>query len=125
MAPDERLVAAGGQVRLVRAGGFCLACVDGIDRTRAAQDLMSTPARQRQVARGHAQGVDLPTPAVLFLNAEVASLAMAEFVNLWTGRARSGQGGRVGIGGSIATSCILTFRQWKSWVPRNMIPGVR
>jgi molybdopterin/thiamine biosynthesis adenylyltransferase len=82
---DERLAAAGGQVRLVRPGSFCLACVDGIDRARAAQDLMSTPARQRQVARGYAQGVDVPTPGVLFLNAEVASLALAEFVNLWTG----------------------------------------
>jgi hypothetical protein len=46
---------------------------------------MSTPARQRQVVRGYAQGVDVPTPGVLFLNSEVASLAMAEFVNLWTG----------------------------------------
>jgi hypothetical protein len=59
--------------------------VDGIDRTQAAQELMSPPVRQRQVARGYAQGVDAPTPAVLFLNAEMASLAMAEFVNLWTG----------------------------------------
>lgn len=85
VAPDGRLAAAGGQVRLVRPGSFCLACVDGIDRTRAAKDLMPSPARQRQVARGYAQGVDAPTPAVLFLNAEMASLAMAEFVNLWTG----------------------------------------
>jgi molybdopterin/thiamine biosynthesis adenylyltransferase len=85
VAPDDRLTAAGGQVRLVRPGSFCLACLDGIDRTRAAQDLMSTPARQRQMARGYAQGIGLPTPAVLFLNAEMASLAMAEFVNLWIG----------------------------------------
>jgi molybdopterin/thiamine biosynthesis adenylyltransferase len=85
VAPDDRLAAAGGQVQLVRPGAFCLACIDGIDRARAAQDLMSPQARQRQVTRGYAQGVDLPTPAVLFLNAEMASLAMAEFVNLWTG----------------------------------------
>ena len=85
VASDDRLQAAGGQVQVVRPGSFCLACINGIDRTRAAQDLMSPTARQRRVARGYATGMDLPTPAVLFLNAEVASLAMAEFVNLWTG----------------------------------------
>ena len=35
--------------------------------------------------RGYVRDIDLPTPAVLFLNAEMASLALAEFVNLWTG----------------------------------------
>jgi hypothetical protein len=79
------LAAAGGQVRLVRPGAFCLACIDGIDRTREARDLMSPLERQREVVRGYVQGTDLPTPAVLFLNAAVASQAMAEFVNLWTG----------------------------------------
>jgi molybdopterin/thiamine biosynthesis adenylyltransferase len=84
-APDGRLAAAGGQVRLVRPGDFCLACIDGIDRTRAARDLMSSLARQRQVARGYVQNADFPTPAVLFLNNAVATLAVAEFVSLWTG----------------------------------------
>jgi molybdopterin/thiamine biosynthesis adenylyltransferase len=84
-APAGQLAAAGGQVRLIRPGDFCLACIDGIDRTRAAQDLMSSLERRRQVARGYVQDTDLPTPAVLFLNNAVASLAVAEFVNLWTG----------------------------------------
>lgn len=85
VASDGRLAAAGGQVQAVIPGEFCLACIDSIDRTRAARDLMSPQARQRQVDRGYIQDIDLPTPAVLFLNAEMASLAMAEFVNLWTG----------------------------------------
>jgi molybdopterin/thiamine biosynthesis adenylyltransferase len=85
IAPDGRLTAAGGQVRLVRPGDFCLACIDGIDRTLAARDLLSPLAWEREVARGYVQNADLPTPAVLFLNNTVASLAIAEFVNLWTG----------------------------------------
>jgi molybdopterin/thiamine biosynthesis adenylyltransferase len=84
-AAADRLAAGGGQVRLVRPGDFCLACIDGIDRTRAAVDLLPPQARQRRAARGYVQDEDLPTPAVLFLNNTVASLAVAEFVNLWTG----------------------------------------
>lgn len=84
-ASNGQLAAAGGQVRLVRPGDFCLACIDGIDRTQAARDLMSPLAWQRQAARGYVQNADLPTPAVLFLNSVIASLALAEFVSLWTG----------------------------------------
>jgi molybdopterin/thiamine biosynthesis adenylyltransferase len=84
-AEDGRLSAAGGQLRVVRPGEFCLACLDGIDRGQAARDLMSPIERRREAARGYVQGDDVPTPAVLFLNAELASQAVAEFVNLWTG----------------------------------------
>lgn len=84
-AEDGRLSAAGGQVRLVRPGGFCLACLDGIDRGQAARDLRSSVERRRDAARGYVQGDEMPTPAVLFLNTELASQAVAEFVNLWTG----------------------------------------
>lgn len=84
-APGGGLETAGGQVRLVRPGQACLACIDGIDRAQAALEILSPLARQRQAARGYVQGLDMPTPAVLFLNNVVASLAMAEFVNLWTG----------------------------------------
>ncbi|NLF15484.1 MAG: ThiF family adenylyltransferase [Anaerolineaceae bacterium] len=84
-APGGRLSAGGGQVRLVRPGSFCLACIDGIDRVRAARDLQPLLDRRRHADRGYVQDNDLPTPAVLFLNCAVAALAMAEFVNLWTG----------------------------------------
>jgi molybdopterin/thiamine biosynthesis adenylyltransferase len=82
---NNRLTAAGGQVRLVQPGGACLACMDGFDRVQARDDLLPAVARQRQAARGYVQDSDLPTPAVLFLNNAVAALAVAEFVNLWTG----------------------------------------
>ncbi|MFZ5919065.1 MAG: ThiF family adenylyltransferase, partial [Chloroflexota bacterium] len=85
VTPDDHFEAAGGQIRLIMPGSFCLACIDGIDRLQAAQDLMSSLARQRRIARGYIQNADLPTPAVLFLNNILASLAVAEFVNLWTG----------------------------------------
>ncbi len=84
-APGGSLEAAGGQVRLARPGAACLACIDGIDRAEAARELLSPQARQRQAARGYVQGMEVPAPAVLFLNNAVASLALAEFVNLWTG----------------------------------------
>lgn len=82
---DGRLSAAGGQVRLVRPGDFCLACIDGIDRGQAARDMMTPTERRREAARGYVKEEEVPTPAALFLNAELASLAVAEFVNLWTG----------------------------------------
>lgn len=85
VADGGGLAAGGGQVRLVCPGGACLACIDGIDRTEAAMERLSPLARQRQAARGYLEGLDMPTPAVLFLNNAIASLAMAEFVNLWTG----------------------------------------
>ncbi len=84
-ASEGQLIAAGGQVRLIQPGDFCLSCIDGIDRSRAAQDLMSSLERQRQIARGYIRGFDVPTPAVLFLNSAIASQAVAEFVNVWTG----------------------------------------
>ena len=84
VTPGGGLAAAGGQVRLVRPGAFCLACIDGFDRVQAAQAL-SPLAQKRRIARGYVQNVDMPTPAVLFLNSAIASLAVAEFVNLWTG----------------------------------------
>ncbi len=90
-APRGGLSAAGGQVRLVCPGRACLACTDGIDRTEAAREMLSPLARQRQAARGYIHGIDMPTPAVLFLNNAIASLAVAEFVNMWTGYRTSGE----------------------------------
>ncbi len=90
-APEGGLSAAGGQVRLVCPGRACLACTDGIDRTEAAQEMLSPLARQRQAARGYIHGIDIPTPAVLFLNNAIASLAVAEFVNMWTGYRTAGE----------------------------------
>jgi molybdopterin/thiamine biosynthesis adenylyltransferase len=80
-----QLAAAGGQVRLVQPGAFCLACIDGIDRAQAAVDLLPPLARERRERRGYLQESQMPTPAVLFLNNLVAAHAVSEFVCLWTG----------------------------------------
>ena len=79
------LMGGGGQLRLVLPGEFCLGCIDGLDRVRAAQDVLPALSRERQSARGYIVEDDQPTPAILFLNSLLASLAVAEFVNLWTG----------------------------------------
>lgn len=81
----EAPLQAGGQVRLVIPGGFCLECIGGIDKQRAAYDLMSPGDQERQRVRGYVQGADVPAPAVIFLNSTVAAIAVQEFVNLLCG----------------------------------------
>lgn len=82
---EGRPLQAGGQVRMVIPGGFCLECLGGIDKERAAYDLMSPEGQERQRMRGYVQGADVPAPAVIFLNSTIASIAVQEFVNLLCG----------------------------------------
>jgi molybdopterin/thiamine biosynthesis adenylyltransferase len=84
VTPDAPLQ-AGGQVRLVLPGGFCLECIGGIDRQRAAYDLMSLEGQERQRVRGYVEGADVPAPAVIFLNTTIAAIAVQECVNLLCG----------------------------------------
>jgi len=79
------ITAAGGQVRVILPGDFCLECIDGIDRQRAGLDLMSPSERAIRRERGYIEGADVPAPAVIFLNNTLASWAVGEFVNLLTG----------------------------------------
>lgn len=80
------LDSAGGQVRVVLPGsGYCLECVDGINRIRAAEDLLSPVEQSTRRVRGYGLGDDIPAPAVIFLNGVLVSLAVGEFLNLLTG----------------------------------------
>lgn len=74
---------AGGQMLYVRPGGFCLQCAGVIDAHQARVDLMDECERGRHVARGY--GVSTPQPAVIYLNAQLASLAVGEVMKLVTG----------------------------------------
>jgi len=80
------LDSAGGQVRIVLPGsGYCLECIDGINRIRAAEDLLSPAERSTRRVSGYGLGDDIPAPAVIFLNGVLVSLAVGEFLNLLTG----------------------------------------
>lgn len=77
--------AAGGQVRVILPDGPCLECMGGIDRQRAALELMPQADRERQIEQGYVAGIDIAAPSVMPLNETVASLATMEFMNLLLG----------------------------------------
>jgi molybdopterin/thiamine biosynthesis adenylyltransferase len=80
---EGRVAEAGGQLWLVRPGGFCLQCIGALDPYKARVDLMDEVERGRHIERGYGTGV--PQPSVIFLNATLASLAVGEIVKLLTG----------------------------------------
>lgn len=84
-ANERRLVDAGGQIRMVLPGGYCLECVGGIDRERARDELMTEAQRAQRRAHGYGLGVEEPAPQVMFLNMAVAAHAVGEFLKLITG----------------------------------------
>lgn len=80
-----QITRAGGWVRLVLPGQWCLQCIDGVNREQAALELLSPQEREQARARGYIADADVPAPSVLFLNSTLVSLAVAEFMNLVTG----------------------------------------
>jgi len=80
---EGRVAEAGGQLWLIRPGGFCLQCIGAVDPYRARVDLMDEVERNRHIERGY--GTGMPQPSVIFLNATLASLAVGEIVKLLTG----------------------------------------
>jgi hypothetical protein len=80
-----RITRAGGWVRVVQPGAWCLHCIDALDLEQAKLDLLGPGERAAARARGYIPAEDIPAPAVIFLNATLASLAVAEFMNLIVG----------------------------------------
>ncbi len=77
-APDGRVTDAGGRLAVVLPGGPCLLCMDLLDMKEASYYL-STPEQQRvQRERGYVHGLDVTAPAVVSLNATLASLTVSE-----------------------------------------------
>ena len=76
---------AGGRLAVITPGGPCLHCAGEIDR-QEAQFFLSTKKEQAfQLERGYVQGIDVPAPSVVSLNAAVASLAVNEFATFFSG----------------------------------------
>jgi len=84
-AKQRRIVEAGGQIRVVLPGGYCLECVGGIDREQARDELMTEAQRAQRRAHGYGLGPEEPAPQVMFLNMAVAAHAVGEFLKLVTG----------------------------------------
>ncbi|CAJ38044.1 conserved hypothetical protein [Methanocella arvoryzae MRE50] len=80
----------GGQVRVVIPSVTgCLECGGLIDKEQAAMSMLSQEERNILAAAGYVRGTDLtPAPAVMTLNAIIASLAVQEFVDMMTERGR-------------------------------------
>jgi molybdopterin/thiamine biosynthesis adenylyltransferase len=82
---EGRIKEACGQVAVSIPGGFCLECIDRIDRQRAGQDLLPPHLKEREVRGGYVSGVEEPAPSVVSPNGTVASLAVTELINLVVG----------------------------------------
>ncbi|MEI9475061.1 MAG: ThiF family adenylyltransferase [Deltaproteobacteria bacterium] len=82
---EKGYVEAGGQVRIVVPDGFCLSCIDGIDRNEVIQELLTEEDIQMRAGAGYIQGESFPAPSVISLNGVIASLGVTEFINLVCG----------------------------------------
>lgn len=82
---DGKLTESGGQYRVVMPDGFCLDCVRAINANLAAEDLLSPDQRQIRRAHGYIPSEEIHAPSVVFLNGILASLAVGEFLNIFTG----------------------------------------
>jgi len=78
----------GGRLAVVIPEGPCLLCMGTLDLKEAAY-ILSTPDQQRtHRERGYIRGFELHAPAVVSLNATVASLAVTEFAIYLSGLRR-------------------------------------
>ena len=76
---------AGGQVRCVLPGGFCLQCIDGLDLAAAGRRRAPDELRRLYRQRGYVLTEDVPAPSVVTLNAAVAAEGVNELLALFTG----------------------------------------
>jgi hypothetical protein len=83
--PRGAITRAGGWVRVVQPGAWCLNCIDALDREQAKLDLLGPAERAEARARGYIPAEEIPAPAVIFLNGTLASLAVGEFMNMIVG----------------------------------------
>lgn len=76
---------AGGGVRVQMPGRGCLHCAGTLDPALVREEYLTQEQREFERARGYLRGVDEPAPSVIALNGVVASLAVLEICQLFTG----------------------------------------
>ncbi len=83
-ARSGRVTAAAGRVSVVGSGATCLRCSHHIDPERVRAESLPKDEREKLAEEGYVMGVSDPVPAVISLNATVASLGATAFLNLFT-----------------------------------------
>jgi molybdopterin/thiamine biosynthesis adenylyltransferase len=94
VVPDPRGLRAGGGVRVLRPGGWCLHCAGTLDAGLVREEYLDDTERALEAERGYLRGANTPAPAVISLNGVVASLAALEVCQLLVGFLGGG-GGRL------------------------------
>lgn len=94
VVPDPRGLRAGGGVRVLRPGGWCLHCAGTLDAGLVREEYLDEQERAREAERGYLRGASVPAPSVISLNGVVASLAALEVCQLLVG-VLGGGGGRL------------------------------
>jgi molybdopterin/thiamine biosynthesis adenylyltransferase len=90
--PETQPPRAGGGVRVIRPGEWCLHCAQTIDYHHVRLEYLSPDERDVERERGYLRGFDEPAPSVVSLNGVVASLAVLELCHLFTGFLAGGRG---------------------------------
>jgi molybdopterin/thiamine biosynthesis adenylyltransferase len=92
VVPGLRQVRAGGGVRVLRPGEWCLHCAGTLDAALVREEYLDAEERAHEAQRGYLRGASEPAPAVISLNGVVASLAVLEVCQLLVGFLGSGPG---------------------------------
>ncbi len=82
---SDGTVTAGGGVRVLLPGRPCLHCLGTLDPALVREEYLTDDERAHEHRHGYLRGSGEPTPSVVCLNGVVASLAVAEFCQLFTG----------------------------------------
>ena len=86
---DGRITSQGGKVAIIGPGRPCLWCWGDLDPDRIRAETLNPEERRELAAEGYVEGADVPQPAVIAFNAEIASAAVIEAMRLVTGFAGS------------------------------------
>jgi len=78
------VVSQGGKVAIIGPGHVCLWCWGDLDSDRLRAETLAPEERESLVAEGYIEGADVPQPAVVAFNAEIASAAVIEAMRLAT-----------------------------------------
>jgi molybdopterin-synthase adenylyltransferase len=85
VVPDPQGLRAGGGVRVLRPGSWCLHCAGTLDAGLVREEYLNEQEYAREAAHGYLRGANVPAPAVISLNGVVASLAVLEVCQLLVG----------------------------------------